>query len=431
VSLKAGPDVAGLKHLQLALRLPAGLKAGDLPMDADFRQAERKVSWSLSPRQKTLQRFLKSLVKAGGWEHPEMALGGFKEHKDKPYGIARPDTFEWQFLQGGRFQSGLTGWFRMDETGIQDGPEAPVIVGVVFHSQVLPRGIVMEDMDAMDGILFNYSVDGSTQGLLATAPDLNTLAKDDYFTDCYYDASLDRAWTWKDLNNLRVSFRALQRGDRKTDNVLASCDVTVATLNPKDMGRELDLEVTEPRCRTLALEGLLLDEDSGAQARQVLNLPVNAKLCAGALPTASVPPPPTPLPTQTPTLRPTVVLVQASPAPSATVLPSLEVTPGALGLGKLLSSPEPFARGGVILYFDLAKPAVISLTVLHAGKVLRSLKAGTYQAGSNQLFFNGLDDSNHTLKPGLYDYQLNASAGDLGEVAAGHFTRAPDPPVNP
>jgi hypothetical protein len=117
-----------------------------------------------------------------------------------------------------------------------------------------------------------------------------------------------------------------------------------------------------------------------------------------------MPPTPTPLPTPTDTPIPTVV-----------------VRPAGIEVTGLSSNPEPFKRGGVFVYFNISAPASIQLRVLGPNGTVRTLDAGDFQAGKNQLFYNGLGDNKRLILPGSYTYEIVAT-GKAGQTGRGRST---------
>jgi hypothetical protein len=430
LKVNPGPQAAGLKDFRLGLVLPKGLKAENLPMDVEEEEGGR-IYWTLSSPVQTRSLSAASVVEARGWNKPELALGPFKEHKDNPRGLGRLDVPEWEFLQGAQFQSGLKGWFRLEDPGALSEKEgAPAILGVIFHCQILPRGFDTEDSTAMDRVLFNYSVDGGTRGFFPEYRRVGTLVKDDYYTDAYYDATRDRDWTWEDVRNLRVSYGTEQKQERKLDNILASAEAVVSYVLPSRLERTLEARITERNCRKLAVGAFVEEDASGLSAKTVRTLVTNPGLCPS--PAVQIVARPTPAATQTeaPTPSPikerTRLTLSSPPSPTSTPGPSLATTP--LGLSGLQSQPEPFGRGGVLLFFDLDQEADITLVVLHGSTVVRRMQAGHYLSGSNQLFYNGLDDRGKALAPGAYTWEIDASSNGQTENRNARFTRIESPP---
>jgi flagellar hook assembly protein FlgD len=122
--------------------------------------------------------------------------------------------------------------------------------------------------------------------------------------------------------------------------------------------------------------------------------------------------PPTPPPTPT-----------AKPTPVPTSPPSPKP-----GIKDVSSSPEPFKRGGVYVQFSINNSVTgLKLNVFNsAGQILVSVDGGAFSAGANQVFFDGLDAKKKALPPGVYEYEIQATAGQMQESFRGRFTKASD-----
>jgi hypothetical protein len=123
-------------------------------------------------------------------------------------------------------------------------------------------------------------------------------------------------------------------------------------------------------------------------------------------------PVPTALPTPVP--RPLAVATPEAPTLSA---------PQNAGLSKLSSNPEPFKSGGTYIFFDLAQPADIAISVFAGRENVRTIKVGIVNAGPNQAYFDGRDDAGRPLPPGSYAYGIKAGSGSNEQILYGNFNR--------
>jgi hypothetical protein len=430
VRLVPGKDSASYSRFNLFAYLPAGLDLSQMPAGGRYDPATRRLSWAYVNQVKTMDLFLDSVLDAGGWIHAERALGGAKEGTARYHqGLSdlgdREGTAE--------VQSGLTGWFKLAGSGMADGPQSPRILGVMFHSQIRPQGyhgykMPGEEYDDRDGMVFNYSVDGFNQGSLRRPRNVSTLAMDQYFCDGYYDATRDRDWTWADINNLRVSFTTTQKWGRKFADALASCDVTVSYYQPLDTAPTFYTRVTESRPKKLALWAMVQDAETNNLAKDYALVDVNqaAPVLAAVVPTATAVPASVSVAAPSPVA---VAVAQSAPAPApVAVVPqqSSVAAPVLIGLEGLQSSPEPFQRGGVFIYFKLRSGANVSLAVFSGSSQVRSLDLGHFGPGNNQAFYSGGEDGGKPLAPGNYTYRLTAKAGSSTEAREGRFSRAED-----
>ncbi len=395
-----GRDTADLGDFGLFVLIPQGLKVHSTPSEASYDAAKSMLSW----------QFRKDMVKAGMltltagavlkapfWSRPEKVLGGKKPGKPV-LKLNIPDAL---YQDGARMAPDTQAWFQMAPPPHQDGPQAPRILGVIFHSQILPKGWDGIRRREVDKVLFNYSVDGRMQGALKQPVNIIKASNLHYWVDGYYDASADRAWTWGDLARLKVAIQASPVG-KPDPGLMASLWVNVRTWEPVSVAPVFYATVEEAACRELALRAGTWRLGSQPLGSDPLLLKVNPGLCA-PLPT------PTPAPTLTPPARP-----QPTSTPSGPALLSEQP-----GLGCLDSAPKPFKRGGAFVYFCLKRPAAVRLNVYEAssGRRLRSLDAGEFRAApKHELFFNGLDDAGAPLRPGSYLLEVEAVHAGRREI---------------
>lgn len=438
LSISPGRDAAYMEGLKLQAFVPAGLE----PQSAGrgrWDSATRSITWSFPKPVTVTAAFLESVVSAPGWTFPERAFGPFKPGK----GSERKQAAGEEYMRGAGFQSGVTGWFKFGKFKFSDSPSAPRIVGVIFHSQMIPGNchdnIKSQTGDNTDKINFNYSVDGTSRGFLKQDVNLARWSNSEYYMDGYYDASDDREWTWTDLKNLQVQFHDVQSRTRKTDGRLSSCEVDVAYYQPSDVAVTLDLQVTEPMCKNVTVWARVWDSMSNAITQKPVSLSLNAAVC---IPTPTQTRTRTPIPTKTFTPAPTATKVPTpkpgtpsytpvpptavptrTPLPTVTPRPTVVRDNQAVAVTGLSSNPEPFKRGGVFVYFTLSEHATVELKVKQGETVVRTLKGGEFEAGKNQLFYNGLGDNGRLLLPGTYTYEVWAT-GKSGVPGRGRATFA-------
>ncbi len=457
VRLIPARDCATMGSLQVSASLPQGLKPVQAP-GAAFDQASRRLSWNFPSPAKSLATNIQSVVENKGFVLPHKAFGPWKANRP-PKDYIRNMTSN-EYYDSSTFPSGASCWFQMSPPPFKDGPDAPIILSVTFQSQILPRGFNGLISYSVDYIMFNYSVDGGLNGEMAgqgvnlskvsgggPSPDTSrggprvpvrgggalgsegvNLSKfaggngSQNWANGYYDATYDRRWTWADLENLRVSFKAKQVGDRKLDNLLLSCVASVRYYDPKEVAPYFYAEVTEPACKVLNITASLnsLSNDSSATASD--SIAVNQRLCAPTpMPTA------TRVPTRVPTPRPGVTPPTPVPTAVPTVVQNLLVNQRPR-ITEVKSAPEPFRRGGVFLYFTLGGAANVVNFIVYdaAGKPIANVDAGAFGAGKNQIFYDGLADTKKALAPGRYSYEIRARVDNVVESFRGSFSRESD-----
>jgi hypothetical protein len=263
-------------------------------------------------------------------------------------------------------------------------------------------------MKGVNDICLNYSVDGTNRDLLKEDKALTHCANSGFWQTGYYDASEDRKWTWADINNLRVKLRAHQAGNRQLGRVV-SVFAVIRCLTLQKCAPSLLARVTSTKCEKLRVNAGLAQTDGKASASDSFILPVNQQACI----------PPTRTPTPLPGITP---LPTPVPGPKS-------VPPETIGLSCLQTSPEPFRRGGVFIYFCLKMDAdiVVEVSKLN-GEVARTLPSVTCRSGNSQMFFNAVDSADRPLAPGGYIYTIKAITTDGKYVTSHHasFTRGQD-----
>jgi hypothetical protein len=435
LTLNPGKDAASMESLLVQAFVPQGLEP-EVPANARWNSAQRSMTWSFPKPVTVTALYLASVADAPGWTHPDWAFGPWQAQKDSER--HEPEGTE-EYQHGAGFQSGSLGWFQLGKSNFEDGPGAPVITGVVFHAQLHPGNCHDNTKsttgDNIDHIYLNYSVDGSTNPAVKDV-DVARWSNSEYFMDGYYDATNDRPWTWAEVNNLRVRFHDVQSRSRKTDASLGACEVDVSYYRPSAISPSLTLYAADGVCRNVTVWGRVYDGFSNALSQKSVAFSLNPAVCIPT-PTPTRTWTPTPLPTDTP-VPPTHTPAPGKPTntpyptqpPTPTFTPTKTWTPAVphIEVAHLQSNPEPFKRGGVFLYFEINVDANIKLMVFNsANQAVRTVNAGPFPAGKDQIFYNGLDDGGHLLQPGAYSYEIHAEGpGLMAGVKRGNFTKAED-----
>jgi len=99
--------------------------------------------------------------------------------------------------------------------------------------------------------------------------------------------------------------------------------------------------------------------------------------------------------------------------PGAASVREIELRPERLAMHANL--PNPFGGAGTLLRFDLPQPAPVRLEVFDAaGRLVRTLVAGSLAAGQHSVFWNGLDANGHAVGSGVYFSTLDADGRRVG-----------------
>jgi hypothetical protein len=427
VQLIPARDCASMGNLQASAVLPKGLDPLQAP-GATFDGATRTLSWRYPSPAKNLATNIESILENNGFVQPHKAFGPWKPNRPPKDYIRNMTTDE--YYDSSSFPSGASAWFKMSPPPFKDSATAPIILSVTFMTQFLPRGFNGLISYTVDHILFNYSIDGTMNGV---KPDRGVnITKfaggngSQNWSTGYFDATYDRHWTWTDLENLKIHFFAKQVGDRKLDNLLLSCIASVRYYDPKDVKPYFYATLSEPGCKALTITANVksLVNDASSSGSAVIMASNN---CAPTPRPTSTPIPPTP--TRAPTPRPGVTPPTPPPTPTAkpTPVPTSPPSPKP-GIKDVSSSPEPFKRGGVYVQFSINNSVTgLKLNVFNsAGQILVSVDGGAFSAGANQVFFDGLDAKKKALPPGVYEYEIQATAGQMQESFRGRFTKASD-----
>jgi hypothetical protein len=285
----------------------------------------------------------------------------------------------------------------MEQPNVDFSKGTPIIQGVIFHSQIKFGGRDMKQKKETDRMMFNYSIDGTNRGALKHDVDVCHTSWEAHWVDGYYHASEDRKWTWQDIKNLRVKYMAKQIGQRDK-NLMASMNCTVRYYYPNKVAPWLQAKVLEKGCKDLSVQTGVFRYGSKLISSDPLIVKVNEGLCA---------PTPMPVPTSTP-----VPIAEATPIPTSTPVPQGQTMVAAsMGLGCLTVLPEPVDYGGAFFSFCMKAGGQVTANIYVAatgGKGVRRIDGGTFRAGNNQIFFNGLDDHGRLLPPGRYILELVA-----------------------
>jgi hypothetical protein len=283
------PDGSGGSSgdLQISMVLPAGLEAAQT-QGAQYDAAHRRLIWRYSSPSKTLSLPLESVLDNKAVTAPHLCLGPWKADRTPDH---RGTPSEEAYWTGADAPANSALWFKVGAPPFKDGNGAPVILGVTFQGQMLPGGTMGEDRggDGVDDILFNYSVDGSMQGILKQDAKLTrfggfcplSLASSTdkrSWLNGHYEAGRDRRWTWADLANLRVHLQIAQHGIRHEDHLL-SLVTSVRYYQPAEAMPRFSLQVSEAACKQLPLTVYMQNAQGSLAAQGLLKLPVN---CAGA-----------------------------------------------------------------------------------------------------------------------------------------------------
>ena len=130
----------------------------------------------------------------------------------------------------------------------------PLILGVIFHSQMRLGNKNTATVTEADSVRFNYSVDGGSKEALKNDVEVSRMTDNFYWFDGYYDATEDRKWTWDDINRLAVKFgRPVARGNVIDKNLISSVQAIVKYYVPAKASPYFFAKVSDTRCETLQL----------------------------------------------------------------------------------------------------------------------------------------------------------------------------------
>jgi len=162
VRLIPARDCASMGNLQVSAVLPKGLDPLQAP-GAAYDQATRKLSWRYSSPAKSFATNIVSVADNKGFVLPQKAFGPWKPNRP-PLDYKRNMT-DAEYHDSATFPSGASCWFNMSPPPFKDGPGAPIILSVTFQSQYFPEGYNGLISYTVEHIMFNYSVDGSLNGV--------------------------------------------------------------------------------------------------------------------------------------------------------------------------------------------------------------------------------------------------------------------------
>ncbi len=414
IRLVPGPDSANFSQFNLLAWLPKGLDFVSASPGGTYDPATRRVSWSSGAKALGVHYLKLPAVRvdsASGWTAPQLALGPLKPELGNRIQINVTDAV---FNRGTSFGAKRPGWFSLQTPAPEPG--TPKILGVIFRTQLRSSAskVNVTDSDSrkeIDPVFFNYSVDGRLKGALKKDVEVSRNTNSGEWYDGYYDASEDRAWTWADVQNVKVKIESSVRGNQERI-LMAGTQMIVRVYQPAAVSNYCYVKVTEPRCATLEIKAGLFRAGAKLVTSDAVEFPINQQACAPTpVPTPTMAPPPPRLPTPEPTLAP-----QVTPKP--------KIDPGTgrpgeiqLGLGCLSANPEPFNFAGTFINFCLKQDADVTINIYNAktGALVRGFKAGNFRGGDSQVFYNAMDDKQRPLLPGEYVYELVAEKKGVRE----------------
>jgi hypothetical protein len=411
VRILPGRDAADVGAFSMYADIPRGLQLLSAPKATAYDRQANRVAWSYPNGAEASVRYVvlgaDRVIDAGGWANPEKVLGGFKLYH--PTGWYHKGIPEDVYQDAATFYPGSEGVFGLSRPDPAVVQAYPMVLGVIFHGQMMAGGQNTATVKDVDDFMLNYSVSPDGKKALKKAVWVSRVSNANAWFDGYYDASTDRAWTWDDVENLRMTMEAETR--RNPDkNRVSSLWAVVRCFRPQDTAPLFYARVTDDRCEDLTLKAGLYSRRFGGASSDEVTLPVNQGRC--------------PTPTEIPTVS---IQFAQEPSPTPTPRPSLEAGEEILGLACLASAPEPFNYAGVFIQFCLKKPAKITVRVYDASNSLvREFDGGSFGAGDGQIFFNAQDASQKPLDPGSYRYQLRATSGGFTAERDATFTRASD-----
>jgi hypothetical protein len=406
VRLIPGPDTAELSQFNLLTWLPQGLEPTSVSKGGAWDQRLRRIAWNFGSKDldvRYAKMGVQGVISASGWQGAEKVLGREKPGKARRQ-LNVPDAV-WN--DGAVFTANRPAWFQMEGPGVDLSHWRPLILGVIFHTQMKLGGKDYAAVKEADSVRLNYSVDGSDHEALPNDIEVSRMSASDYWFDGYYDATEDRKWSWEDLSRLRAKIDCRARGTEDR-NLLSSIVVTVKYYTPAKASPYFYAKVTDPRCDTLNLATGIFRAGSPLVSSDLVEFKVNDQLCA-----------PTPAPTPTDTPVPLAKMVAPTPEPTHAPGGREMVGENVFHLGCLTDNPEPFNYAGTFVSFCIKTEADITLNVYSGvdGKIVRQMKAGSFRAGdNNQIFYNALDNDGKLLTDGAYILELVAEKNGHKEV---------------
>jgi hypothetical protein len=415
VRLIPGPDSAEFSQFNVLAWLPQGLELVNQSQGGQYDAKLRRLAWNFGSRDLDVRYATlpaQSIISASGWQGPEKLLGPPKAGK----GWRQLNTPDSIWNDGAVVTDHHPGWFKLAPHNVDLSRWKPIILGVIFHSQMRLGGKDTSTVTEADSVRFNYSVDGSTREALKDDIEVSRMSNGDYWFDGYYDASEDRKWTWDDVSRLAVKFDVRARGS-VDKNLISSVEAVVKYYTPAKASPYFFAKVTDPRCETLKVFAGAFRTGSPLLSSDPVDLAVNQSLCA-----------PTPVPTPTYTPIPKEQMRIPTPEPTKDA-GKVMVGMNQFQLGCLSAAPEPFNFAGTFISFCVKKDVDVTLNVYSAddGKLVRQMKAGAFRPGdNNQIFYNAMDDNGKLLHDGAYVIELVAEKDGHKETrnSTVHFSKA-------
>jgi hypothetical protein len=408
VRMIPGPDTTEISQFNMLAWLPNNLQLTNFAPGAQYDSALRRISWKTSNRDMHLgyeKLYAEKVIFSGGWGAAEKVLGPPKAGKARHAHNVPGPLYE----DGSTITQGSEAWFKMAAPKVDFSQGIPKIQGVIFRSQLKMGARSNNGHLETDRVLFNYSVNGKTKGVLKKDVNVARTNADANWIDGYYPASEDRKWSWDDLKNLMVMFKGVQVGNRDK-NMMANVSCIVRYYYPNRVAPWFQAKVLEKACTDIQLKTGVFRFGSNMTSSDPMTIKVNESQCA---------PSPVPTPTYTP-----VPIQIAKPQPTSTPVPKGAPPIASSGLGCLSVSPDPMDYGGAFISFCLKSGASVSVTIYtESGKGMRRIAATEFRAADlNQVFFNGLDDNNILLPPGRYLCELRAEKEGHAETRNTYFS---------
>ena len=165
--------------------------------------------------------------------------------------MLHPNIPDDRYLDAAAYYPGSQACFKLRTPDPALAQAYPVILGVIFHCQLLSGGQNTAYVKEVDDMMFNYSVGGAKA--LKKDVWVSRVSNSNAWYDGYYDASEDRAWTWADIQNLKVFYEGQTR--RNPDkNLMSSSWVVVKCFRPQDSSPVFYAKVTDPYCAKLEIQ---------------------------------------------------------------------------------------------------------------------------------------------------------------------------------
>jgi hypothetical protein len=219
--LRWGADVGELGARLLSLDVPKGLAVASVSPGAEVkgRTLEWRAPATGSAGQST-RLLLQKVEDAGGWQDADKVLQRPFQKFMNPIGASVPMA---------TFLPDQKAWFKVDVRDPRQRQLGP-IQGVLFRAQidfeeynfVSSTTVVLDDRFTL-----NYSVDGRLNGVLAADQNMLHALSLPLWTQAYYDASADRAWTWNELDNLKVQLMSKRKINKSVSWKMTAFEVWV------------------------------------------------------------------------------------------------------------------------------------------------------------------------------------------------------------